>query len=545
MSRSRKFMSLSFLFFYLLTNFLPISYLEASAKTVTDAVYDNDSQLSSESTSRIEDYNLLKSGQKAAQARQYYTPQEPTVYLSFDDGPSYITDQILNLLKEEEIQATFFVLGQAAEANPERVQRIVEEGHALGNHTYNHNYAELYQDFNDYWQQIQQTERILYHLTGLRPKLVRTPGGSYGHLDPFYFYFMDQAGYQIYDWNVDSGDAKRAGVTAEEMIQNVKNTPLKHEMHVLMHDSAKREETVKALPEIIAYYKSQGYRFAPMDEQTEPVVQSLGPLRHQRAMDWLKFEQTLSQVLSESYHTGRQSSDSIQIREERIIRTASAAAISNEQISEQPEEQVSELASIGTDKQAGELAHKQVGVTAGKQTGKQTGELARKQASVQLGEAGKRAGELAPRHLARKQVAESAGLQADERALTVTLPGVQFTLNSDEYELVNGRLYVSLRQIHELAGGEVFWKQEEKTAVIQMGLRFVEYNISERTAAFPKLGSKAKEVVSLPSMYVEDGTIMMSLRDWVEHIGLTITEVEMGKEERKVTIAMQKLEFYV
>lgn len=189
------------------------------------------------------------------------------VYLTFDDGPSNLTDQVLKILKKEDVPATFFVLGGNAKKTPEVITRIVEAGHTIGNHTYNHEYSELYQSFNVFWGQIKETEEVLRQITGVRPELVRAPGGTYGHFDKTYFDLMEQAGYKIFDWDVDSGDSKRKGVPAAEILQNSTPDKLKNQMIILMHDGAGHVETVKALPGIIDFYKKQGYVFRTLSAE--------------------------------------------------------------------------------------------------------------------------------------------------------------------------------------------------------------------------------------------------------------------------------------
>ncbi|TLS51342.1 polysaccharide deacetylase [Paenibacillus antri] len=198
-------------------------------------------------------------------------PSQPTVYLTFDDGPSKWTPQVLDVLKEYGVPATFFVLGEQAEAREETIRRIVREGHALGNHTYDHKYEDLYGSFASFWEQAERTNDILENITGERVSLLRAPGGTAKNFDAFYFYYLEKAGYKIHDWNVDSGDSKRRGVPASEIVANVKRTKLAHEMNVLLHDGAGHEESAKALPDIIEYFREQGYRFAALTEETKPI----------------------------------------------------------------------------------------------------------------------------------------------------------------------------------------------------------------------------------------------------------------------------------
>ncbi|MCZ8523084.1 MULTISPECIES: polysaccharide deacetylase family protein [Paenibacillus] len=221
-------------------------------------------------------YAALKSGQRIDGGRTFAAPSKPTVYLTFDDGPSRLTPKVLDVLKEESVAATFFVLGEQVEARPEVAKRIADEGHALGNHSYNHVYRQLYGNFQAFWDQVQQTERIVKEAAGVRPRLVRAPGGTHGNFDAFYFYYLEQAGYQVYDWTIDSSDARKKGIKADEIYEIVSRGPFPQEAVVLMHDSAGHEETLKALPRIIRLFKEKGYAFAPLTPQVKPVQFSLG-----------------------------------------------------------------------------------------------------------------------------------------------------------------------------------------------------------------------------------------------------------------------------
>lgn len=199
------------------------------------------------------------------------TLPEKTVYLTFDDGPSKLTGTVLDILKESKIPATFFVLGEQVQRYPEFITRAVEEGHVLGNHTYNHNYEELYKGFYPFWSQIKQTEDAIRLVTGTRTSLVRAPGGTAGHFDDTYFTLLKQGGYQVIDWNVDSGDSKRRGVPAQEIIKEATKDIHSNQVVVLMHDGTGHEQTVKALPKIISYYKNKGYQFEVLTPELESV----------------------------------------------------------------------------------------------------------------------------------------------------------------------------------------------------------------------------------------------------------------------------------
>lgn len=207
----------------------------------------------------------------AAPARNEKKPSDKTVYLTFDDGPSGLTGEVLDILKKSEIKATFFVLGEQANSRPELIRRINEEGHAIGNHTYNHEYNKLYSKFQEFWNQVKQTEETVRLITGNRPQLVRAPGGTAGKFDETYFRLLQEGGYRVFDWNVDSGDSKRRGVPAEEILKGATTPVNSNEVIVLMHDGTGHEQTVKALPKIIEHYKKNGYRFDVLTPEMVPL----------------------------------------------------------------------------------------------------------------------------------------------------------------------------------------------------------------------------------------------------------------------------------
>ncbi|MEW9702384.1 polysaccharide deacetylase family protein [Paenibacillus sp. SI8] len=241
-------------------------------------------------------YQKLKTGKRTMQEKSYTVPDKPTVYLTFDDGPSKLTTQVLDILAKEDVKATFFALGEEAKAHPELVKRILKEGHALGNHSYNHVYKELYSDFQNFWDQIQRSEEIFTDIAGIRPQLVRAPGGTSTNFDAYYYYLLEQGGYTTVDWNVDSGDSKRPHVPVNEIIQTVKSSPLEHEITVLFHDGTGHESSVEALPQVITYYKKLGYSFAPLTTEVKPKQFAVGKLKWSRTMSFAHFQELLKET---------------------------------------------------------------------------------------------------------------------------------------------------------------------------------------------------------------------------------------------------------
>ncbi|WP_240041357.1 polysaccharide deacetylase [Paenibacillus ginsengarvi] len=233
-------------------------------------------------------FESLQAGRKIPDPGVYEAPAEPTVFLTFDDGPSEHTGAVLDLLRQEDVPATFFVLGQNVSSHVELLGRMVREGHAVGNHTFDHVYDKLYGSFAEFWRQTQLTETALDSKAGIQTRLLRAPGGTYTNFDGAYFYLLEQAGYIVHDWNVDSGDSKRKGVPAKEIVagatnlSSTKKTP--NEIVVLMHDGAGHGETVKALPEVIRFYKERGYKFSSLSPAVQPIQSPLGKLKWKRGL---------------------------------------------------------------------------------------------------------------------------------------------------------------------------------------------------------------------------------------------------------------------
>jgi peptidoglycan/xylan/chitin deacetylase (PgdA/CDA1 family) len=239
-------------------------------------------------------FERLSAGELVLQVKDYAPPAKPTVYLTFDDGPSAHTPEVLDILREEGVPATFFVLGKEAERRPDTVRRILEEGHSIGNHTYDHDYRKLYaHGFGEFWGQVQQTSETIKKIAGVETRLLRAPGGTYTNFDASYFYYLDQAGYSVYDWNVDSGDSSRKNVPAKEIIRGATRLPGGkadgRPIVVLLHDGHGHAETVKALPDIIRFYKENGYEFARMTPDVKPMMSPLGKLKWDRTETFEQF----------------------------------------------------------------------------------------------------------------------------------------------------------------------------------------------------------------------------------------------------------------
>lgn len=198
-----------------------------------------------------------------------YTSEEKRVFLTFDDGPTMsVTPYILDLLKQENIKATFFVLGNRAKANPELIRREFDEGHYIANHGYTHKYSQIYQNEQTVLDEYNYTEQCIQEALNnpdYHSKVFRFPGGSsggyYNTIKKQTKQFLRQNGIVSLDWNSLSKDAEGAN-TKEELLQNVIDTiGDKQSVVILMHDASDKILTYETLPSIIQYLRDNGYEF--------------------------------------------------------------------------------------------------------------------------------------------------------------------------------------------------------------------------------------------------------------------------------------------
>ena len=198
---------------------------------------------------------------------------DKVVYITIDDGPDpRSTPQYLEVLKQHNVKATFFMIGSIMEKHPQLVLDMDSSGHAIGNHSYTHNYSSLYKNVENFTEEINRTEDIIYSITGKRPKIFRAPGGSTNIHKTDLIEKLDELGYAYFDWNVSSADTDPKGITKQEVLENIKRESRNLEkVIVLMHDNHKRPASVEALPELIEWFKKNGYEFGTLNEFVEPV----------------------------------------------------------------------------------------------------------------------------------------------------------------------------------------------------------------------------------------------------------------------------------
>ena len=201
------------------------------------------------------------------------------VYLTFDDGPSENTEAILDILAEYDVKATFFVVGKEDEESQQLYQRIVEEGHTLGMHSFSNRYSVIYQSAEAFQTDYQKLKDYLYEVTGTECRYYRFPGGSSNQISNVpmnqLIAFLNEQGTVYYDWNVSAGDAASAAYTADEIVENVTEDVVKYKTSVvLLHDADNKSTTVEALRPLIEALQEMDAEILPIDEDTQ-VIQSV------------------------------------------------------------------------------------------------------------------------------------------------------------------------------------------------------------------------------------------------------------------------------
>ncbi|MDE5907545.1 MAG: polysaccharide deacetylase [Lachnospiraceae bacterium] len=211
------------------------------------------------------------------EGQQKLNGYEKQIYLTFDDGPSQNTDEILDILKEYDVKATFFVVGKTDERSVKAYQRIVAEGHTLAMHSYSHKYDEIYESRESFVEDLTKLQEYLYQVTGILPRFYRFPGGSSNTVSKVdiqeLIAYLNESGITYFDWNIASGDAVSTQLSVDVIVENcVTKLDSTNECMILMHDAAEKETTVEALPEIIKTIQDRGDAvFLPVTDETIPV----------------------------------------------------------------------------------------------------------------------------------------------------------------------------------------------------------------------------------------------------------------------------------
>lgn len=202
---------------------------------------------------------------------------ERKVYLTFDDGPSGNTGEILDILAEYDVKATFFVVGKEEERYQPLYKRIVEEGHTLAMHSYSHKYNEIYQSKESFVEDLTKLQEFLYDTTGVWCRYCRFPGGSSNTVSKVDMHeliaYLEEQDMSYYDWNVSSGDASSAYISADTIVRN-STAKLQNfkEAIILLHDASDKDTTVEALPRLIEKIQAmEDTKILPITDDTEEI----------------------------------------------------------------------------------------------------------------------------------------------------------------------------------------------------------------------------------------------------------------------------------
>jgi len=206
---------------------------------------------------------------------------QKVVYLTIDDGPSTITYKILDILKKYDVKATFFVVGTNCLRYPEILKRIVSNGHAIGNHSFSHKYSIIYKDPDSFYQDFKKAQDTIFNITGVKPTIMRFPGGSSGKITPEMLEKIKELGLVYFDWNAITGDANPKLINKVDVNTIISTTfrtiGKQNKVILLLHDSPKKPSTVEALPFIIEKLKNNGYHFDILSKNVVPIQFQIKP----------------------------------------------------------------------------------------------------------------------------------------------------------------------------------------------------------------------------------------------------------------------------
>ncbi|MCR8642080.1 polysaccharide deacetylase [Paenibacillus sp. N1-5-1-14] len=191
--------------------------------------------------------------------REYNGQIRKIAYLTFDDGPSKYTEQLLDILKQHDIKATFFMQGSNVKGYEKAIKRLADEGHYPGLHSMTHDYKSLYRSggSENFLKEFNQVQSLIKNITGQKPTLIRAPYGSMPQIGAQFRQEVAGAGFKMWDWSIDSLDWKFPN-KPDEVYKQVQQHVKQNLEVILFHE---KKQTLDALPKIIQYLKQQGYEF--------------------------------------------------------------------------------------------------------------------------------------------------------------------------------------------------------------------------------------------------------------------------------------------
>lgn len=199
--------------------------------------------------------------------------EEKVIYLTFDDGPGgKITNKVLDTLKEENVPATFFVIGCQIENQEDIIMRMKNEGHSIGLHSLSHDRNKLYHGNEGFINEMIKEQELLEKITGEKHNILRFPFGcnnsTYKLTDSLVKSIHDN-NLKIYDWTQDSGDGANCNASPDSIFR--KSISDSNNVVLLMHCTYINKNSATALPSIIKHYKNAGYTFKAIDETTPEI----------------------------------------------------------------------------------------------------------------------------------------------------------------------------------------------------------------------------------------------------------------------------------
>lgn len=200
-------------------------------------------------------------------------PSKKVVYLTFDDAPGGdVTRKTLDILKEENICASFFIIGQQIKGQEDIILRIKNEGHSLGLHSFTHERCNLYGSSSDFISEMKKVQKALYDVTGENYYILRFPFGcnnSTYRLTNEMVNAVHSNNFKIYDWTQDTLDGANPNSSPDTILKRAIST--NDNVVVLMHNASANKNTSQAVKGIIKYYKSQGYTFKKITTDTPEI----------------------------------------------------------------------------------------------------------------------------------------------------------------------------------------------------------------------------------------------------------------------------------
>lgn len=221
------------------------------------------------------EYADRRRGKEAEDGFVDLVPGDKVVYLTFDDGPCESTSQLLHVLDELGVKATFFVTGQyfGEEELLAQLREIVNRGHTLAVHTYSHQYKEIYASKEAFWEDYERMEALVERASGRENRLFRFPGGSNtgqnAEIRQELLHAAEQRGLIYHDWNSFVGDTE--GLSSQQMLEQAVGGVLPRSKSVmLLHNTPDKDEVIEILPQIVERLRQEGYDFAVLDETVRP-----------------------------------------------------------------------------------------------------------------------------------------------------------------------------------------------------------------------------------------------------------------------------------